>query len=86
MSKKEECQKSTQNPACPFIKEIRQHGEDLRQIKSVLMGDMDKKQPGIMEKIRDIDEKLKRRISLRDVGALLVGIAALVTAIIAILR
>jgi len=86
MSKKEECQKSTQNPACPFIKEIRQHGEDLAQIKTLLVGDLENKKPGLMEEIRDIRQSLKRRVTPRDLGALLVGIAALVTAIIAILR
>jgi hypothetical protein len=91
--KQEECEVAGLNPKCPYISMITQSTKDsatackdIAEIKKAIMGDLESSENSIVTRIKNIEEKLKRRWNLRDVGALFLGLAALLTALVAILK
>ncbi len=77
----EECEDANSNPRCPYITEIHQSQEDMRIVKTALVGE--DLQGGLVKRVSDIEGKLKRRWTPKDWGALLTGVAALILALVA---
>jgi hypothetical protein len=82
------CAVANSNPHCPYIMMIKEaraaaaeNKEDMQVLKTALVGtDL---QGGIVKRLLTIEERLKHRWSLKDWGALFLGVAALITALAA---
>ena len=83
---KEECDNSNKNPVCPFLTTINQTRTDIEKVKKALIGDLETKEPGLIEQVRDIRQALRRKWTAKDYGTMLLGVAAFITAIAAILK
>jgi hypothetical protein len=81
-----DCENAKTNPRCPYLATINQARTDIDIIKKALIGDLATTQPGLIEGMRDIRQALKHKWTAKDYGTLLIGLAALVTAIAASLR
>jgi hypothetical protein len=85
-----DCENARKNPRCPYLATINQARTDIEIIKKALVGDIAVKEPGLIEELRDISAAVKRSTrahwTAKDYGTLLVGLAALLTAIVASLR
>jgi hypothetical protein len=86
MSKNEDCERAKKNPECPYLQVIKQMGSDIEIVKKSLIGDFANKEPGLIEQVRDLRQSLKRKWTAKDYGTLFLGVAALITAIVASLR
>jgi hypothetical protein len=81
-----ECEDADKNPKCPYLATIVQSSKDIGEIKKALIGDLEHPEGGLVSRIGKIEDKLKRRWNMRDIGALLLGLSALLAAIVAILK
>lgn len=87
-----ECEDATSNPRCPYASTIQELNTkmgrcqtDITEVKDALLGNLkDPSKPGLAIRIKNIEDSLKRRFSLKDLGQLLLGIAALVGALVAL--
>jgi hypothetical protein len=80
------CSSANKNPICPYVTDIRASKEDRILMKRALVGD--DLQGGLVKRMTDVEAELKevkaavkRRWNLKDSGTVLLGIAALVTAL-----
>ena len=83
-----ECENARKNPVCPYITTIKQSACDINDIKIALIGkDF---QGGIVKKVGDIEGKvnnaLNRRWGPKDYASAAVALAALITALTAIMQ
>jgi hypothetical protein len=84
VSEPDECPEAQENPRCPYLSQINQCAEDIKQVKLALIGsDM---QGGLVQRFTKVEDRIKKRYTIKDVGAILLGLAALVTAVAAILH
>jgi hypothetical protein len=87
MAKEDEiCSNANKNPVCPYVTDIRASKEDRILMKRALVGD--DLQGGLVKRMTDVEAELKevkaavkRRWNFKDTGTLLLGLAALITAI-----
>jgi hypothetical protein len=86
MSQEEECRNARKNPRCPYLLTINKTATDITSVKKALLGDLETKEPGLIEQVRDIRQALRRKWTAKDYGTALLGIAALITALAAIFR
>jgi hypothetical protein len=86
MSAKKRCKRADKNPACPYLLVIDQTRSDIETVKKALVGDLETKEPGLIEQIRDIKQALRRKWTAKDYGTLFLGVAALITAVVASIK
>jgi hypothetical protein len=84
--KSDACQWAESNPLCPYLSIITETRIDLEIVKKALIGDLATKQTGLSEEVRDIRKSLKRQWTAKDYGTILLGLAALLTAIAASIK
>lgn len=83
----EVCKQATKNPSCPYLTTIRELKSDMALVKKAFLGDILVKEPGLIEEIReirrDMQSAVKRKWTAKDYTTLLIGLAALLTAVAA---
>ncbi len=80
------CENANKNPVCPYVTDIRASKEDRALMKRALVGD--DLQGGLVKRMTDVESGLKelkaavksKKLALKDWGAFLLGLAALITA------
>ena len=84
LSEEEDCEDANSNPKCPYVVQMKKQEEDIAIIRTALVGiDL---QGGLVKRVFDMENRMKRRWSAKDWGTLLMGIAALLTALAAYLN
>jgi hypothetical protein len=86
----EQCKGAKSNPGCPYIAIITQSAADIAEIKRALIGDLNDIRSvqtggGLVGKISRIEQAVKRRWTTKDLAAVIVAVAALVSALAALL-
>jgi hypothetical protein len=77
----EECEDANSNPKCPYIVQMKKQEEDIAIIKTALVGaDL---QGGLVKRVLDMENRLQKRWTPKDWGTLFMGVAALITALVA---
>ncbi len=78
------CPDANSNPKCPYIVQIKRQEEDIGIIKVALVGsDL---QGGLVKRVSDIENRLRKQWTLKDWGTFLMGLGALIAAVAAYLN
>ena len=64
--KKEPCENADSNPICPYLTQINQSIEDIKQVKNALVGE--DLQSGLVKKIADLEASIKTAASWANFG------------------
>ncbi len=85
------CENANKNPVCPYVTDIRASREDRALMKRALVGDdlqggLVKRMTDVEAEIKEVKAAVKRRWNFKDTGTLLLGVAALITAIYTLLQ